>query len=446
MLNLASFVLLFKAISYLTKLMQVQENARTKRNKINLSGIPIIQKLPFSFASIGDVAVYEDEATGIRYVSTKDGEIKKKLKVISLFTGAGGFDIGLEKAGFETAVCIEVDPDCRATLKHNRPKWKIFENSTGRISGDIRTISTEEILEFSGLQNQEVTLICGGVPCQPFSNIGKKQGSNDLINGDLFLEFVRIVKGIKPKSFIFENVAGIAQNKHSDVVNYMTKQFAGIGYGLSWKILNAADYGVGQKRERFFLIGILGVDKPAFPLPTHFKDAESWITFANRLFPTTLYEPEYWVTMGDVLKSITPDMAKREDCRLMNISSVVKERMSYISPGQNFKVLPSSLRPNCWNTGKHQGHDTFGRGQLDKPAPTIRTAAYNPSKGKYIHPLENRGFNTIELATFQSFPSDWIFKSNGGKIVTLVSAGKQIGNAVPPLLAEAIGRAIQVQI
>jgi DNA (cytosine-5)-methyltransferase 1 len=425
--------------------MQVQENTRKQRNKINLSGIPIIQKLPFSFTNMGSVPVYEDEVTGICYVSNKD-EIKANPKVISLFTGAGGFDIGLEKAGFETAVCIEIDPDCRATLKHNRPKWKIFENSIERIAGDIRTISSEEILEFSGLQNQEVGLICGGAPCQPFSNIGKKAGINDSRNGDLFLEFVRIIKEIKPKSFIFENVVGITQNKHSDVIDYMREQFAGIGYGLSWKILNAADYGVAQKRERFFLIGILGLDKPAFPLPTYFKNAESWLEFIHRLSPTPLYEPEHWVTMGDVLKSIPPDMTKREDYRLMNISSVVKERMSYISPGQNFKVLPSSLRPNCWNTGRHQGNDTFGRGELDKPAPTIRTAAYNPSKGKYIHPLENRGFNTIELSALQSFPSDWIFKSDDGKVVTLVSAGKQIGNAVPPLLAEAIGRAIQVQI
>lgn len=426
--------------------MKAQKSNKNVANRIDLSGIPIIQKLPLFNSNIRGNLLYKDEITGVHYVDIIDKDIKKNLKAISLFTGAGGFDIGLEKAGFETSVCIEIDPDCRATLKYNRPLWKIFENSKQGIVGDIRTITTEEILSFTGLQKEEVALICGGAPCQPFSNIGKKQGIKDSQNGDLFLEFLRFVKEIKPKSFIFENVSGIIQSKHSSVLEYMTKMFTDLGYGTSWKVLNAADYGVGQKRERFFLLGILGNDNPAFPLPTHFKDVDLWVEFIHKLIPTPLYRPKYWLTIGEVLKSISPDMLSRENYRLMNNSSIVKERMSYIKPGQNFKVIPPSLRPNCWNTGKHQGHDTFGRCELDKPAPTIRTAAYNPSKGKYIHPLENRGFNTIELAAFQGFPSDWIFKSQNGNQITLVSAGKQIGNAVPPPLAEAIGRAINLQI
>ncbi len=130
----------------------------------------------------------------------------------------------------------------------------------------------------------------------------------------------------------------------------------------------------------------------------------------------------------------------------MNISDVVKHRMTYIPQGKNFKVLPMELRPNCWKTGKHQGNDTFGRLIPDLPSVTIRTAAYNPAKGMYIHPFENRGLDTIEMAVLQDFPLDWEYKTSGRDKVTLVSGGKQIGNAVPPGLARALGLAIRKQI
>jgi DNA (cytosine-5)-methyltransferase 1 len=104
------------------------------------------------------------------------------------------------------------------------------------------------------------------------------------------------------------------------------------------------------------------------------------------------------------------------------------------------------LRPDCWKNGKHQGNDTFGRMQADLPACTVRTAAYNPTKGRYIHPFENRGLNTVELAALQTFPPDWVFRCKAGKRVTLVSGGRQIGNAVPPLLGQALGRAILKQL
>jgi len=104
------------------------------------------------------------------------------------------------------------------------------------------------------------------------------------------------------------------------------------------------------------------------------------------------------------------------------------------------------VRPKCWQSGKHQGNDTFGRLISNLPSVTIRTAAYNPAKGMYIHPFENRGLSTIEMAALQSFPYNWSFKVKGREKVTLVSGGKQIGNAVPPGLANALGLAIKQQI
>jgi DNA (cytosine-5)-methyltransferase 1 len=400
---------------------------------------------------------YQNNKSKTAYIDISDfsdGGNGKQFPVVSLFTGAGGLDIGLEQAGFHTAVCVEYDADCRETLKYNRPDWKVFEEATKvekgkiktRIPGDVRDIEVDELLGLAGLENGKVSLVVGGAPCQPFSNIGKKLGKNDEKNGDLFLEFVRMVKGVNPDAFIFENVVGITQQKHADVIAYMTNKFKGLGYGISASVLNAANYGVPQRRERFFLIGIKGVENPAFPLPTHFKDVEQQNQFIKDLDNSPNIKAKKWVTVKDAFKKIPKNSNKRFDYALMNISDVVVERMTYINQGQNFKVLPMDLRPDCWKSGKHQGNDTFGRLVADMPSITIRTAAYNPAKGMYIHPFENRGLSTIEMAALQSFPQDWYFRTKAREKVTLVSGGKQIGNAVPPGLARALGAAIKKQI
>jgi DNA (cytosine-5)-methyltransferase 1 len=400
---------------------------------------------------------YINEKNKTQYVDITEPEKIKNgqfYTVISLFSGAGGLDIGLEQAGFHTIACIENDINCRATLKFNRPDWNVFEESvkieSGKIitrePGDIRDIAVDEILNHVGLKKGQVTLVVGGAPCQPFSNMGKKEGLEDKKNGDLFQEFVRMVKGIQPEAFIFENVAGITQNKHAFVLDYMIKNFEGTGYGISHSILNSANYGVPQRRERFFLIGIKDSKNPAFPLPTHMKDIKSWETFTKDLNKIPKYIPESWVTVKDAFNRLPKNPEKREDFALMNISEKVVTRMKLIKQGENFKVLPSELRPDCWKSGKHQGNDTFGRLIADLPSVTIRTAAYNPAKGMYIHPFENRGLSTIEMAILQDFPLSWIFKHHGRGRVTLASGGKQIGNAVPPGLARAIGLSIKKQL
>ena len=125
----------------------------------------------------------------------------------------------------------------------------------------------------------------------------------------------------------------------------------------------------------------------------------------------------------------------------MNISEKVRQRMQRIGPGQNFKALPMEMRPDCWRNGRHQGADTFGRLRLDRPSVTIRTSSYNPSKGRYIHPTEDRGLSTLEMAVLQSFPEEWRFVCAGRP--TLVGIGRMIGNAVPIGLATALGHAIR---
>ncbi|MES2389718.1 MAG: DNA cytosine methyltransferase [Bacteroidota bacterium] len=400
-------------------------------------------------------------SSGARFIDIKarssSVSANDKLTVVSLFSGCGGLDIGLEMAGFETLACVETDAHCRETLRYNRPQWKLMEKDKAvadngeiisRVPGDIRAVDAKEVLEATGLKPGECTLVVGGAPCQPFSNIGKKLGKEDERNGDLFLEFVRFVKGINPKAFIFENVTGITQGRHNDVIEYMLKHLSGLGYGISYAILNAAHYGVPQKRERFFMIGIKGTDAPAFPLPTHFRpDFRFWLQFlSDNNLPETLPMPETWQSVAKTFAALPDNIRDRQDYVVMNISPKVVERMKLVKPGQNFKVLPESMLPPCWRNGKHQGQDTFGRMLPDEPSVTIRTAAYNPSKGMYIHPFENRGLNSMELAALQSFPVDWVFKNKSKPKLTLVSGGRQIGNAVPPLMAAALGKAIIAQL
>lgn len=349
-------------------------------------------------------------------------------------------EIGLENVGFKTLVCAELDADCRQTLKANRPEWRLFDDTTNRTAGDIRSISASELLAISGRKRGDVDLVTGGAPCQPFSNMGKKEGKHDQKNGDLFEHFVRVVKGVSPKAFIFENVAGIVQNKHQDVVEYMTRRFDGEGYNIVCDVLNAADYGVPQARKRFIMIGIK--NKPAMmPLPTHSNGHLNWKKFTKTLNKTPDYTPKTWPTVGEAFQRISPQRLSRSDNLGMKHSDKIVQRIKLIGQDENFKVLPMEMRPNCWKNGKHQGHDTFGRMNPKKPSPTIRTAGYNPTKGKYIHPTEHRGITTAEMAALQSFPEHWEFKTKSGK-PSIVSIGKQIGNAVPPKFAEALGKAV----
>lgn len=402
-----------------------------------------------------EILRFRDVRAGVDYIRTDmDQDNTEQLEVISLFSGAGGFDIGLEQAGFKTLACIDFDKDCRETLEFNRPEWVVVDGKSyrkradlpDRIHGDIRAIEPKEVLEAVNRRPGSIDLVVGGAPCQPFSNMGKKYGKDDEKNGDLFLHFVRFVREMKPRAFIFENVVGITQGRHREVISYMKEQFSGMDFGISHSVLNAANYGVPQRRERFFLIGIRNASQPAFPLPTHFKSEASWKTFVGGFDQIPTLSPEPWLSVRDALQRISPKRRKSNDYACMSISDKVVERMRYIKAGENFKVVPSELLPQCWKSGKHLGSDTFGRLDPDQPSVTIRTAAYNPSKGRYIHPFENRGLDTVEMAALQDFPPEWKFRCKEREKVTLVSAGKQIGNAVPPGLAKALGKAIRAQL
>lgn len=398
---------------------------------------------------------FEDAVLGGRYVRPvgKWCIESADLPMISLFTGCGGMDIGLEVAGFRTAACVEIDQDCWKTIRLNRqlPDWPILEENGvcgNRKPGDIVHITTADILKAAGLRRGEAALVTGGAPCQPFSNIGKKEGT-DSEKGNLFHSYMRVVAETEPKAFIFENVQGMNQRKHREVIDCIRETSASIGYAVTVGTINTANYGVPQRRKRLIVLGLRndccnGVP-PAFPYPTHAEDPSALMEKYGKI---GLNAPRLrkWVTVRECFRSISPSEFERPDCIQMKVSDEMAERIKWIKVGtrDNFKALPSGLRPECWKdktdeSGRplgHQGGDTFGRLESDKPSVTIRTCGYHPMKGRYLHPTENRGLNTIEMARLQGFPPEWRF--HGG----LISVGRQIGNAVPPPLARALGKVL----
>lgn len=339
--------------------------------------------------------------------------------VISLFTGAGGLDLGFEEAGYQVRTCVEIEAVACETLHKNRPQWRV-------IGRDIRLVSTEEMLETGGLKVGETTVVTGGPPCQPFSTLGKQRALDDP-RGDLLREFIRVVDQARPLTFLFENVTGLKSVQKGKILKDLLDAFEDIGYTTHPTILMAADFGVPQLRKRIFVLGSREKKVLDFPRADHSNNRSGL---------------KKWVTVKDAFGRLHNEGwdLNRPDNKKMNHSVEMIQRMSLIKSGQNFWSLPLDKRPDCWKNGKHQGKDTFGRIDPNKPAPTIRTCAYNPTKGRYIHPYENRGLSTLEMAVLQTFPKDYRFAGN------LCQVGRQIGDAVPPLLARRIAECLFVQL
>src|SRR3989344_1271513 len=294
---------------------------------------------------------------------------------ISLFSGAGGLDIGLESAGFDIKAFVELDSYSCQTLRKNSPDKQVIE-------ADITKLDVSEALRLANLRKEDVFIISGGPPCQSFSTLGNRKGVNDP-RGLLFYEYLRFVKEIQPEVFVMENVKGLLTIDNGEVIKTMVNELKRAGYYVNYTILRAADYGVPQKRERVVILGCKS-KKFAFPTPTHAREP--------------IKGQKNWVTVRQAFKKLTKTHLKREDNLRMDHSQAMIDRMKLVAPGKNFKSIPKEFLPDCWKNGKHQGADTFGRLLLDTPSVTIRTAAYNPTKGRYIHPTEHRGLSTLEMA------------------------------------------------
>lgn len=351
----------------------------------------------------------------------------RSLKTVSLFAGAGGLDYGLEAAGFDVVAAVEMDRDSVATLRTNR-SWAVLNEP-------IEDVESARLLDVAGVQRGELDLLVGGPPCQPFSKSGYWSNGDtkrlDDPRARTLVEYMRCVEDLLPKVFLLENVYGIGYEGKSEGLDFIAGVAAqingrtGARYRLSRKLLNTAEYGVPQIRERFFVVGHRDGGVFEFPKPSHRLPSDD----ENGLLSHAALAPA--LTAWDAIGHLSaPD---DEDLR---IRGKWADLLPSIPEGENY----------LWHTPKKPGMPLFGwrsrywsfllKLSKAKPSWTIQ-AQPGPNIGPFH--WENRRLSVREMAAIQTFPPGIRF------VGSRQSVQRQLGNAVPSLMAEVLGRAIRQQ-
>ena len=353
-------------------------------------------------------------------------DLNGDLTTISLFTGVGGLDFGFEAAGFRTAVAVEMDPVACRALQRNRPGWNLIE-------GDIHTTTSSEILAGAHLQPEECDVLIGGPPCQPFSK------SSYWVNGDsrrladpradTLSAYLRVIRDTRPRAFLLENVYGLIYKGKDEGLRHVLdgiaqiNREAGTSYRVSWKLLNAAHFGVPQVRERVFLIGSRDGRPFDFPVRTHGSSIEQGLTDGPEPYRTA------WDAIGDL------PMAPNESS--LEAGGKWGALLPAIPEGKNY----------LWHTNRGGGLRLFGwrtrywsfllKLAKNQPAWTIQA-----QPGSAIGPFHwnNRKLTAHEMCRLQTFPDGLVFDCGRTNVQKL------IGNAVPSLLAEVLAREIRRQL
>ncbi len=326
-----------------------------------------------------------DDASDIVYEKTA-------VTAIELFAGAGGIALGLEQAGISTLEYVEFDKACCETLKANRQEWNV-------ICYDIHNVSFKKYKD-------KVDIVTGGFPCQAFSYAGKKMGFDDT-RGTLFHEFARCVKEVRPKMFLAENVRGLASHDNGRTLSVIIGVLEELGYTVQKQILNAAYFGVGQKRERIVIIGV----KKGLPITFTYPKAEAKMT-----------------TLREALKDCPASIGEQ-------YSEKKRKVLALVPPGGCWVDLPEEIAKEYMGKSYYSGGGRRGmarRISWDEPSLTL-TCSPSQKQTERCHPEETRPFTVREYARIQSFPDNWAF--SGG----ITDQYKQIGNAVPVELARRIG-------
>ncbi len=373
----------------------------------------------------------------IQVRSTNTGCSKRRTglagqKYISLFSGAMGLDIGLERAGFQCIACNEVDSLAVQTIRLNKPTLPILTESVANVTQ--RTLSAAVGFDVSGID-----LIAGGPPCQAFSVFGQRRGLDDG-RGRLIFEFVRLVKEVRPKTFLMENVRGLhsmplaskpigegghkinpAHREPGSLLKELFRQFEEIGYRVDCYLVNSVNYGAPQIRERLICIGNLYDLGADFPSPF----------YSNR--PDDGLQP--FRTLGDAIggKFIDPDPS------LMNFSPRKLKYLAMVPAGGNWRSLPVDIQKESMGKSWYLkgGRSAYWRKlSFGYPCPTVVTMP-NHAGTSMCHPTELRALTVGEMAAVQEFPADWKFCGSA------TDKCRQIGNAVPPRLGQVAGHVLQ---
>nr|WP_239588320.1 DNA cytosine methyltransferase [Gracilibacillus alcaliphilus] len=323
-----------------------------------------------------------------------------------MFSGCGGLSEGLKQAGFDVRVAVEIDEETSKTYKLNH-------SETIMINKDIKKVNHQEILE--SVQGNKIDLIAGCPPCQGFSKIGnlQKKGYDDERN-ELILEFYRVIKEILPDFIMMENVPGL---RNYEKFKWVVDELKSLGYFIDYRVVDIADYGVPQRRKRLVL---LGSKLQLIQIP----DKINLPTKTVRDFIFHLPKPK---ESDDPFHKIHSSHSKK----IEKIISMIPR------DGGSRKELPKKYWLECHKKENIGYSDVYGRLSWDKVSSTITGGCMNPSKGRFLHPEENRSITAREAALLQTFPQNYQFS-----VTKKVSLAQMIGNAFPPKFSEMQGKYI----
>ena len=363
----------------------------------------------------------------------------KRLKIIDLFSGVGGLSYGFaHDNNFEIVAANEILPNMAKAFSLNHPTTKVYIE-------DIKDFSAEKVERDLNIKASEVDIIVGGPPCQAYSTVGKRLIDDP--RGKLFQEYYRVLKEFNPKLFLFENVKGILSMQDGELLKTIVSLFESLGYKVQYKLLNAADYGAPQIRERVIIIGSKLKTDFKYPEPTHYDPDQRPDLFNSKLKP--------YLTLEDAISDLPfiksndesfeySSIPKNDFQKTMRENAPVK-LMDHNSPKNNENLikimellpdggtpedLPEELRPTSGFK------NTYSRLWWKRPATTITRNLSTPSSSRCIHPIAPRPLTTREGARIQCFPDNYQFFGSRG------DRNLQIGNAVPTFLSNAIAKAI----
>lgn len=346
-----------------------------------------------------------------------------KHSVIDLFSGVGGLSLGFRMADYDVLLANEIDASIAEAYTKNHPETKM-------INADITSLDISSVF---GEYVNKIDVVIGGPPCQGFSQKGQRKTINDPRNF-LFRYFFEVVKYVRPRFFVIENVPNILTAENGFFKQEIADIFHEIGYNISCAVLNAADYGVPQNRHRAFIVGNRIGAEFVFPVPQNNKvtiwEAISDLNYLN----SGEGEPEE--PYRSEPESEYQQLMRRNSLRLYNHqatnhSALALKKLELIPPEGDKSSLPKNMLTKSIYSG------TWCRMRTDGQSVTITTRFDTPSSGQFTHPFLNRSITVREAARIQSFPDDFVFYGNKG------SQMKQVGNAVPPLLANAVAERIK---
>lgn len=326
--------------------------------------------------------------------------MRNEINYIDLFSGAGGMSLGFDQTGFNNIFSVDIEPRFCETYKTNFPKHNLIQK-------DISKLSNEEIKSIIG--NQIIDVIIGGPPCQGFSmagNIGRK--FIDDSRNQLFKEFARIVEIVQPSYFVMENVARLFTHNKGETKKEIIELFKKMNYNVDCKVVNTADFGIPQVRNRVLFIGNRISNNIVFPTKTIDK-------------PISIKE-----AIDKLPKLKSGEKSKIPNHISMKHSEQMLEKMKYVSDGGNRNEIPELIRPKSGDVRK------YIRYKSTEPAVCV-----TGDMRKIFHYSQNRALTVRELATLQTFPLDFIFKGS------TISQQQQVGNSVPPILAKEIALTIK---